>query len=72
MKEGGHPEVVRLGSAVALAGGPNRYASPGDVVVIRSQSNQQLRIPVDYDKILEGQDPEQDIVIVRGDTVYVP
>jgi polysaccharide export outer membrane protein len=73
-----HPGVfaeknyVTVSEAVALAGGPNRYASAGDVVVIRAQSGQQLRIPVDYEKILAGRDPEQDIVIVRGDTVYVP
>jgi polysaccharide export outer membrane protein len=73
-----HPGVfaeknyVTVSEAVALAGGPNRYASPDDTVVIRAQSGQQLRIPINYDKILEGQDPEQDIVIVRGDTVYMP
>jgi polysaccharide export outer membrane protein len=73
-----HPGVfaeknyVTVSEAIALAGGPNRYASSGDMVVIRTQAGQQLRIPIDYDKILEGQDPEQDITIVRGDTVYVP
>lgn len=73
-----HPGVfseknyVTVSQAVALAGGPNRYASADDTVVIRESAGQQLRIPVDYEKILVGQDPEQDIVIVRDDTVFVP
>lgn len=54
--------------AMALAGGPNRYASTHDVVIVRGTQ----RIPIDYDAILSGKSPEQDIVVLAGDAVRVP
>jgi polysaccharide export outer membrane protein len=64
---------VTVSEAIALAGGPTRYASTSDVVVIRSsQAGHTRRIPIDYDKILSGKQPGQDIVILAGDTVLVP
>ncbi len=59
---------VTVSEAVALAGGPNRYASTGSVVLVRGT----LRIPIDYDAILSGKSPEQDIVLIAGDAVRVP
>jgi polysaccharide export outer membrane protein len=61
---------VSLSEAVALAGGPNRYASTGHMVIVRSAGG--ARIPIDYDAILSGERPEQDIVILAGDAVRVP
>jgi polysaccharide biosynthesis/export protein len=69
-----HPGVftlryyVTVSEAIALAGGPNRYASTGDMVVVRKSR----RIPIDYDAILSGKSPEQDIVVLAGDSVRVP
>lgn len=59
---------VTVSEAIALAGGPNRYASTRDVVVVRGT----LRIPIDYDAILWGKSPEQDVVVLAGDAVRVP
>lgn len=59
---------VTLSEAIALAGGPNRYASTDDLVVVRGRQ----RIPIDYDAILSGKSPEQDIVVLAGDAVRVP
>jgi polysaccharide export outer membrane protein len=59
---------VTVSEALALAGGPNRYASTGDVVIVRASR----RIPIDYDAILSGKRPEQDIVVLAGDAVRVP
>jgi polysaccharide export outer membrane protein len=64
---------VTVSEAIALAGGPNRYASPSEAVVIRPRRKQTpARIPVDYEKILSGARPDQDIVVLAGDTVLVP
>jgi polysaccharide biosynthesis/export protein len=64
---------VTISEAIALAGGPNRYASSDEVVIIRAGSDGRLRrIPIDYDAILSGKHPEQDIVVLRGDNVHVP
>jgi len=63
---------VTVSEAIALAGGPTRYASTSDVVVIRANAGGPRRISVDYDKILSGKRPAGDIVILAGDTVLVP
>jgi polysaccharide export outer membrane protein len=64
---------VTLSEAIALAGGPTRYASTSDVTVIRRSTDQRTRrMTIDYDKILSGKTPDRDIVILAGDTVLVP
>jgi polysaccharide biosynthesis/export protein len=64
---------VTISEAIALAGGPNRYASSDEVVIMRQGSDGRIRrIPIDYDAILSGKRPEQDIVVLRGDNVHVP
>jgi len=64
---------VTVSEAIALAGGPNRYASPANVVVIRpAEGGGAQRIAIDYEQILSGKSPAQDIVVVAGDTVLVP
>jgi polysaccharide biosynthesis/export protein len=63
---------VTVSEALALAGGPNRYASTDKVVIVRSTPSGGQRIPIDYDAILSGKHPEQDIVILAGDAVRVP
>jgi polysaccharide export outer membrane protein len=59
---------VTVSEAIALSGGPNRYASTGNVVIVRGT----LRIPIDYDAIQSGKSPEQDIVVLAGDSIRVP
>jgi len=63
---------VTVSEALALAGGPTRYASTGDMVIVRNGRGRTVRIPIDYDAILSGKSPEQDIVILPGDAVRVP
>ncbi len=74
----GHPGVftsryyVTVSQALALAGGPNRYADDQIVIVRRDPGGKLRRIPIDYEDILEGDAPQQDIVILAGDNIYVP
>jgi polysaccharide export outer membrane protein len=63
---------LTVSEALALAGGPNRYAATDDVVIVRQTNTGLQRIPIDYDRILSGTGPEQDIAILSGDTVQVP
>jgi polysaccharide export outer membrane protein len=64
---------ARVSEAITLAGGPNKFASPADTVIIRASADGAVRrIPVDDLAILNGKRPEQDLVILPGDTVYVP
>jgi len=63
---------VTVSEALALAGGPNRYASTSDVVLVRNVNGRPQRVAIDYDKILSGQRPDQDVVILPGDAIQVP
>jgi len=64
---------VTVSEAIALAGGPNRYASPELAVVIRPDpAGGARRIPIDYVAILEGKHPEHDLPLLAGDTVWIP
>jgi polysaccharide export outer membrane protein len=64
---------LTVSQAIALAGGPNRYATPDRVELVREgQGGSARRIPIDYDAILEGDRPDMDIVMLPGDTLYMP
>ncbi len=66
-------QYLTVSEAVALAGGPNRFASPSDAVLIRKEPQGSIkRIPIDYDAIMSGKAPEQNLVMMRGDTLYMP
>jgi polysaccharide export outer membrane protein len=63
---------VTVTEALALAGGPNRYAAAADTVIIRADAKGQRRIPVDYPGILTGKASRENLPVISGDTIYVP
>lgn len=64
---------VTVAEAIALAGGPNRFASANEAVIIRDDPGKpKKRIPVDYLSILKGTHPEMDLPLLANDIVYVP
>lgn len=64
---------LTVSEAIALAGGPNRYAETDEIVIVRAAPNGTVdRIRIDYDGILTGKNPEHDIAILPGDAVRVP
>ena len=65
-------QYLTVADAVSLAGGPNRFASPAKTVLIRNASGVSKRIPIDYEAIVEGRAPEQNLVLFAGDMLYVP
>jgi polysaccharide export outer membrane protein len=59
--------------AIALAGGPNRFALASEVVVLRRAPNgAHKRIPIDYGELSQGKRLEQNIVLLRGDRIFIP
>lgn len=59
--------------AMALAGGPTRFAEPEQIVIIRPDPTRGVRrIPINYPAILNGTRPEENLALISGDTVYVP
>lgn len=64
---------LTVGEAITLAGGPNQFADADETVIVRQRDNGQVvRIPIRYDLVMQGKALEQDIVLLRGDLVYVP
>jgi polysaccharide export outer membrane protein len=60
--------------AVAMAGGPSRFAALSKVVIIRpvATGSRPRRIPIDLGAIYAGTRPDMNVVLVRGDTIYLP
>jgi polysaccharide export outer membrane protein len=64
---------VTVSEAMALAGGPNRFADPGGTVIIRlTPDGGTRRIPVDYLGVLSGKAANENLTLLAGDTIYVP
>jgi polysaccharide export outer membrane protein len=63
---------VTISDAIALAGGPNRYATTDAIEIVRNGPRGVERLRVDYDHVLAGTAPEQDVVLHAGDAVRVP
>jgi polysaccharide export outer membrane protein len=61
---------VTAAEAVAMAGGLNRYANAHRLVLVRSDARGLRRIPLDYDRISSGEHPEENLIIVTGDTLF--
>ena len=55
---------------LALAGGFNQFASRTRLVVLRQDGNKQTRIPVNYNKVINGE--AENLSLRPGDIVIVP
>ena len=74
-----HPGVFRstkyvtVFDAVQLAGGPNRFASPRETKLYRRDRKGATRIiPVDYNAVAEGKEPQANLALLAGDRIDVP
>jgi polysaccharide export outer membrane protein len=63
---------VTIAEAIGMAGGLNRFADPGHVVILRPGDAGIRRIPVNLNDIKNGTHLEQNLVLMAGDTVFVP
>jgi polysaccharide export outer membrane protein len=56
---------------ISLAGGFTPFAKRKEIIIIRNNGKSGARITVNYEKILNGKNPEQNLVLEPGDTVIV-
>lgn len=65
---------VTVAEAVALAGGFTRFAKKNEMVLMRRdpKTGAIRRIPIVYDMISRGEHPEMNLVIMKGDSLFVP
>lgn len=55
--------------AIALAGGPNKYAGTAAYII---RGTPQRKIPIDIKRASSGEHPEENVVVLRGDLIVVP
>jgi polysaccharide export outer membrane protein len=58
--------------ALSAAGGPVQFANTKKIYVLRAEGGKQQRIPFNYDSVIKGKNPEQNINLKPGDTIVVP
>jgi polysaccharide export outer membrane protein len=64
---------VTVAEAIALAGGFTRFANRDDIVLMRrNQAGVIRRIPIAYSLIANGEYPEMNLVVLSGDSIFVP
>ena len=65
---------VTVSEAVALAGGFTRFAKRNSMALIRrdAKTGKTRSIPLAYDLLASGKRPDMDLVLIAGDSLYVP
>jgi polysaccharide export outer membrane protein len=58
--------------AISASGGLAQFAKSKQIYVLRDDAGQQRRLPFNYDAVIKGKHPEQNILLQPGDTVVVP
>jgi len=57
---------------IAQAGGLKDFAKRKKIYILRHQGNEQVRFSFNYDDVIRGKTPEQNILLEPGDTIVVP
>ncbi len=58
--------------ALSSAGGPAQFANTKKIYILRTEGGEQKRLPFNYDAVIRGKNPEQNINLKPGDTIVVP
>ena len=67
-------QFLTVSDALALAGGLSRFAKRNEITLTRKdpKSGQIRHIPLDYESLASGKRPEMNIIVMPGDTIWVP
>jgi len=64
---------VTVLQALAIAGGPNAFANRSQIRILRQEDGKTIRSPAfDYDDVTAGKHLETNVLLQRGDVIYVP
>ncbi len=63
---------VNVLQALAMAGGLNPFAKSNKIRIFRETSGDTRILPFEYDRVVQGENLEQNIRLRRGDVVVVP
>jgi polysaccharide export outer membrane protein len=68
-----NPNWIQVSDALALAGGPTRFADRDKIVLIRKTSPGQTQyIPLNFDMLASGKRPDMNVWVLPDDVIYVP
>ncbi len=73
-----NPGVYRLRTettllqVIAMAGDFTEEANPRKIVIIRREHGKDKRLEINYREIIDGVNPEANVVLKPGDTIFVP
>jgi len=74
----GHEGSFRINSTttvlqiIAEAGGLREFANRKGIYVLRKENGAQTRLSFNYDHVIRGKDPKENILLRPGDTIVVP
>ncbi|MBN1105214.1 MAG: polysaccharide export protein [Deltaproteobacteria bacterium] len=57
---------------LAMAGGLNPFAASTMILILRQAGGTTVKVPFNYEKVVKGEEIEQNILLRRGDVVVVP
>ena len=57
--------------AIGEAGGFIEGADKGDVIIVRNESGKERRFKFNYNDVIKGKNPAQNIRLLPGDTIIV-
>lgn len=63
---------VDVMQALGMAGGLNPFADGDEIMILRRVNGVQKSIPFDYDRVVDGKDLTQNILLEPGDVIVVP
>jgi polysaccharide biosynthesis/export protein len=65
---------LTVSDALALAGGLTRFAKRNEITLTRKdrKSGEVRHIPLDYESLASGKRPDMNIIVLAGDTIWVP
>jgi len=63
---------MRVMQVLSMAGGLSTFADSNGILIIREEEGEQSVIKFNYNKVENGKDLSQNIVLLPGDTIIVP
>jgi polysaccharide biosynthesis/export protein len=63
---------VNVLQALAIAGGPNAFANRSRIRIFREEGGKTVSLSFDYDDVTAGKNTESNILLRRGDVIFVP
>lgn len=73
-----HPGTINMSpnmtvlQAISAAGGPTAYANTKKISILRTVQGKQTKFAFNYKEVIKGNDTQQNIQLMAGDTIVVP